>query len=96
MPPLAARRNQGGYECSYGREELMQRRFTMAVTISLKVAVFDRSTGSPGEFAAGTACNIRVEACSGQCSRAYEASGAAGRYLEYEDRRRASKGPSCP
>lgn len=74
----------------------MQRRFTIAIIVGLQAAILGCTTGGPGEFAAGTACNIRVEACSSQCFKAYEASGAADRYLECEDRCRASKGPTCP
>lgn len=74
----------------------MRRRFKMPAFVSLQAALSGCSTSSPGEFAAGTACNIRVEACSSQCSRAYEASGSTDRYLECEERCRTSKGPSCP
>jgi predicted small lipoprotein YifL len=71
-----------------------------ALGVATMIAAFSGLTAcghsGPADFAAATACNVRVEACSNQCLKAYEASGSADAYLTCEDRCRASQGPACP
>lgn len=53
------------------------------------------STYGADDLAASTGCGVREEVCSAQCVDAYEAGGNADRYMECEDRCRASAGPVC-